>query len=186
MVQPYTFITLCWVIFFVVWLISAFFAKSYVRRGTYGIGIRVLVIIAAFVLYQYPATRHFLMNGPFSTASPAVEWFGVFVCACGIAFAIWARFYLGRNWGTPMSLKKDAELVTSGPYRYVRHPIYSGMILAMLGTTLVIFWWIVPLICFSVYFVLAAKKEEGIMSREFPNTYPDYMKRSKMLIPFVL
>jgi protein-S-isoprenylcysteine O-methyltransferase Ste14 len=135
------------------------------------------------------AAREFLFEPLFKeqgyVLNPAIQWLGVVICACGMAFAIWARFHLGRNWGMPMSLKKDAELVTTGPYAYVRHPIYTGMILAMLGTTLVIIWWAVPLVAFFVYFVYSAKTEEKIMLGEFGARYTEYMKHTKMLIPFV-
>jgi protein-S-isoprenylcysteine O-methyltransferase Ste14 len=178
-----TAVTICWIVFIVFWLVSAFNAKKYVHRGSWGMGIRILIAIAIVVLLQFPSTRDFLLQQQFTSA--AVQWLGVVLCACGVAFAIWARVYLGRNWGMPMSLKQNAELVTTGPYAYVRHPIYTGMILAMLGTTLVIVWWIVALVCFFVYFIYAARTEEKIMTNEFPNQYPDYMKRSKMLIPFV-
>ena len=62
---------------------------------------------------------------------------GTLVFACGIGLAVWARLHLGRNWGMPMTQRAEPELVTSGPYRFVRHPIYSGLLAAMLGTALV-------------------------------------------------
>ena len=62
---------------------------------------------------------------------------GAVLSTCGIALAVWARLHLGRNWGMPMTQRAEPELVTSGPYRFVRHPIYSGLLAAMLGTALV-------------------------------------------------
>ena len=61
---------------------------------------------------------------------------GVALCALGVGLAIYARFYLGSNWGLPMSRKANPELITSGPYAFVRHPIYSGLLLAMIGSAL--------------------------------------------------
>ena len=102
-------------------------------------------------------------------------------------FAIWARIFIGRNWGMPMTLKEGHELVTTGPYSYVRHPIYAGILLAMLGSALVFgLWWFAIFFITAINFVYAAKKEEGLMLQQFPNAYPDYMKRTKMLIPFLL
>jgi protein-S-isoprenylcysteine O-methyltransferase Ste14 len=184
MLAPITVVTVCWVVFIAYWIFSAIGTKRYARYGSYGFGVRIVIAIAIVFLLQVPAARDFLLSGQ-EFLSPVIQWIGVVLCVCGVAFAIWARVYLGRNWGMPMSLKQDAELVTSGPYEYVRHPIYTGMILAMLGPTLVIIWWIVPFAFFLVYFVWAAKTEEKIMRNEFPNQYPDYMKRSKMLIPFI-
>jgi protein-S-isoprenylcysteine O-methyltransferase Ste14 len=117
--------------------------------------------------------------------SPALASIGIALAALGIGFAIWARVYLGRNWGMPMSLKEDAELITSGPYAYVRHPIYGGLLVAMLGSALVSVWWIVAWVLFIVYFIWSAKTEEGIMAEQFPQAYSAYMKRTKMFIPFI-
>ncbi len=112
---------------------------------------------------------------------------GVAVCALGIAIAIWARTYIGRNWGMPMSLRAGHELVTTGPYAYVRHPIYTGILLAFTGSTLVN-WFprILLLGIFLAYFVYAAKSEERSMLKQFPNEYPAYVTRTKMLVPFLL
>jgi protein-S-isoprenylcysteine O-methyltransferase Ste14 len=112
---------------------------------------------------------------------------GVALCAFGIGLAIWARAHLGRNWGMPMARMESPELVTSGPYAFVRHPIYTGMLTAMLGST---FGesplWLVPLVLFGIYFVYSARNEEKLMLEQFPEQYPEYMSRTKMLVPFVL
>jgi protein-S-isoprenylcysteine O-methyltransferase Ste14 len=98
-----------------------------------------------------------------------------------------ARIHLGRNWGMPASRKENPELITSGPYAYLRHPIYAGIILAMLGTTIgASVFWAIPFLLFSVYFVYAARREENIMITQFPEQYPAYMRRTRMLLPFVL
>ena len=87
----------------------------------------------------------------------------------------------------PVSRKEDPELVMSGPYAHVRHPIYGGIMLAMLGTTIgATVFWSVPLLVFSLYFLSAARREESIMIAQFPEQYPAYMRRTRMLLPFVL
>ena len=122
-----------------------------------------------------------------TTARPGVlGGIGVAACLAGFAFAVWARIELGRNWGMPMSLKEGHELVTAGPYAYVRHPIYGGILLAVLGSALAESpAWLVLLAIFSVYFLYSAKTEEGLMRTLFPGQYPDYVRKTKMLIPFV-
>jgi protein-S-isoprenylcysteine O-methyltransferase Ste14 len=86
----------------------------------------------------------------------------------------------------PMSIKDHPELVIQGPYVYVRHPIYTGIIFAMLGSALALgLWWLIFGIVMFLYFIYSAVKEEKTMIREFPNEYPAYKKRTKMLIPFV-
>ncbi len=120
------------------------------------------------------------------TPAPWVGWLGAILSFVGIAFAVWARYHLGKNWGMPMSVKDHPELVTTGPYRYVRHPIYTGVILSAIGTALVVGdWWICILALMCIYFIFSALQEEKLMAAEFPNQYPEYKKRSKMLIPFI-
>jgi protein-S-isoprenylcysteine O-methyltransferase Ste14 len=86
-----------------------------------------------------------------------------------------------------MTLKQGHELVTTGPYAYVRHPIYSGVLLAMFGSVLVMsLLWLVVLLLNGLQFIYAARREEQLMLKTFPNEYADYMKRTKMIIPFVM
>ena len=112
---------------------------------------------------------------------------GASVVLLGVGLAVYARIYLGRNWGMPMSRKEEPELVTGGPYAFVRHPIYTGIVLAMLGSAIgesVI--WVVMLTVFAPYFVYSARREEQLIREQFPAQYPDYMRRTKMIVPFVL
>ena len=85
--------------------------------------------------HRLGATAH---AAPSDISRPVLAWIGLALFLAGLAVAIWARVHLGRNWGMPMSEKADAELVTTGPYRWIRNPIYSGLILAMIGTALAV------------------------------------------------
>jgi len=86
-----------------------------------------------------------------------------------------------------MSVKESPELVVTGPYAYVRHPIYTGVILGMLGSALVAGWiWLIVALVAAAYFIWSATHEEKQMEQTFPDAYPAYKKRTKMLIPFVL
>jgi protein-S-isoprenylcysteine O-methyltransferase Ste14 len=174
-----------WIVFLVVWLVLAADTKAYARRNASSSGARVLILLVIPVLLRPPGIRHFFGRLERAIWSPELASVGIVLVALGISLAIWARLHLGRNWGMPMTLKQDAELVTSGPYAYVRHPIYTGVILAMLGSTLVSVWWSLALVLFSIYFVWSAKTEEKIICEQFRDKYPAYMKRTKMLIPFV-
>jgi len=113
---------------------------------------------------------------------------GLVVTSLGAAFAIWARLTLGRNWSATVTVKEDHSFVYRGPYRVVRHPIYAGILLAMLGTATVydeagcflavvfafVGWW------------LKTRKEEDFMAQEFGEEYRRYQKNVKRLIPFVI
>ncbi|MDA8271395.1 MAG: isoprenylcysteine carboxylmethyltransferase family protein [Actinomycetota bacterium] len=105
----------------------------------------------------------------------------------GLGFAIWARVHIGRNWGTPMTQRDDPELVTSGPYRFVRHPIYSGILVAGVGTAMALLsWvWVTAVVLTGIYFVYSATVEERYMNERFPESYQAYKRSTKMLVPFI-
>jgi protein-S-isoprenylcysteine O-methyltransferase Ste14 len=93
---------------------------------------------------------------------------------------------IGRNWGVPMTRKEEPELVTSGPYRLVRHPIYSGILLAGIGTAVSLSWfWLIAVGVAAAYFVYSATVEERYLSEQFPDAYPAYRRSTKMLVPYV-
>jgi protein-S-isoprenylcysteine O-methyltransferase Ste14 len=168
-----------WVVFVVVWVMASFGAKRG-SRGARSIWPRLLAVGAFLVL-------RFVKPNTLEIHSVAVRAVGTGTVIAGIAFAIWARLYLGSNWGMPMTRKDDPELVTSGPYRFVRHPIYSGILLAGLGTALVTtLWLLVGVVGLAGLFTYSATVEEKIMSSSFPDAYRSYRARTKMLIPFVL
>ena len=87
----------------------------------------------------------------------------------------------------PMSRKENPELVTSGPYAYVRHPIYTGILIAMLGSAIgASAFWLIPLVLLGIYCVYSARREEKRMMEQFAEQYLQYMSRTKMLVPFLL
>jgi protein-S-isoprenylcysteine O-methyltransferase Ste14 len=111
---------------------------------------------------------------------------GIALFAAGLSFAVWARVHLGRNWGTPMTQKDEPELVTSGPYHRVRHPIYSGILVAGVGTAIALsWWWLAAVGLGAIYFLYSATAEERFLAEQFPNDYPAYQRSTKMLVPFV-
>jgi protein-S-isoprenylcysteine O-methyltransferase Ste14 len=172
-----------WVLFWVAWLAAALTAKRSARSGMrHFLGVRLVFFVIVVLL-----SRSGAFKGPHHVVSNAVlQGIGLALFLTGLGLAVWARFYLGRNWGTPMSEKVDAELVTTGPYRYIRNPIYSGLILAAIGTAVAVNWyWLLAAVFMSAYFTYSAIVEERIMERLFPNDYPAYKRSTKMLIPLV-
>jgi protein-S-isoprenylcysteine O-methyltransferase Ste14 len=172
------------------WAISAVGVKRNLdRRASWKeFGLRGLVAALVLLLLAVPPLRHLLRElQADQTRSAALGAIGVILCAAGIGLMVAARIHLGRNWGMPVSRKEDPELVMSGPYARVRHPIYGVIMLAMLGTTIgASVFWAVPLVLFGIYFVFAARREENNMTMQFPEQYPAYMRRTRMLLPLVL
>jgi protein-S-isoprenylcysteine O-methyltransferase Ste14 len=144
--------------------------------------IRAVILVVVIVLVRLGAFRgHGLHSDPLRAA------LGLALFGLGLAFAICARIHLGRNWGSPMTEKNEPELVTSGPYHVVRHPIYAGILIAGIGTAVALsWWWLSPVVVAGVYFLYSATVEERYLAEQFPSDYPAYKRTSKMLIPFVL
>jgi protein-S-isoprenylcysteine O-methyltransferase Ste14 len=140
-----------------------------------------LTIISVFVVVRV------LRGGGLAVHSPVLGVIGAVLFACGLALAIWARIHLGRNWGMPMTQRVEPELVTSGPYRFVRHPIYSGLLLGVVGTALATnFLGLAIAVILCAYFYYAATVEEKNLVVAFPTAYPAYREHTKKLIPFLL
>lgn len=184
-----TVLRLLWLAFGIYWLIAASQAKRNVRRASWGVeagaGLAVAVLIVVLLRVTSFQVGHGLLRA--LAPGPIGGGIGILLCVVGMAFAVWARVTLGRNWGTPMSVKEDPELVTTGPYALVRHPIYSGMLLAMVGSALAVGGvYLIPAVIIGLYFLLAARSEEGLMARQFPEAYARYRAKTKLLIPYLL
>jgi len=170
-----------WAAFWLYWLVAAFSMKRGRVPWSRELGIRVVIIVVVILLFRSGAFRHHGLN-----TDPWRAGVGLALFALGLGFAIWARVHIGQNWGTPMTQKNEPELVTSGPYHLVRHPIYSGILGAGLGTALALSWgWLAAVALGGVYFVYSATVEERYMTEQFPDAYPLYKSSTKMLVPFV-
>jgi protein-S-isoprenylcysteine O-methyltransferase Ste14 len=176
-------LAIVWLVFWVFWLIAAFTAKSGKSGGWTGIrGLRVFIFAAFYIVVRDVGLRqHSLRPGP------ALAAIGLALFLLGLGLAVWARLYIGRNWGTPMSRKEEPELVTTGPYHLIRHPIYSGLILALIGTALATtLWGLIAVPILGGFFIFSATREEAYLTDQFQDTYRAYKHSTKMLIPFVL
>ena len=176
-----------WLVFVAYWALAAVGAKRNASRHLWrgGIGLRLVLILLIAVVVRSPSLRDFLAQAQRSAShSSVLGWTGVALCVLGFGLAIYARWHLGSNWGMPMSLKEQPELVTSGPYAFIRHPIYTGLILAMIGSAIgVNVSWALLLVPVSAYFILSARQEESAMLQQFPEQYAAYMARTGMLVP---
>jgi protein-S-isoprenylcysteine O-methyltransferase Ste14 len=177
-----------WVIY-ALWLTLVLYLTIFAigtKRDTEGhllqsIGV-LLAIIAAFLLPHLEVFQ--LVN--FAPVSPILSGIGTIIAVVGMVFLVWARQSLGRNWSQTVSAKEGHELITSGPYHYVRHPVYTGGLIACIGSVIVAGGVFVFLFVFlTPLFLWRIGAEDKLMAQQFPNEYPDYKRRTKRLIPFV-
>jgi len=171
-----------WAAFWLYWIVAAFSMKRGRVPWSRELRIRAVIVVVVVILVRAGAFRnHGIQTDPWRAG------IGLALFALGLAFAIWARLNIGRNWGTPMTQKDEPELVTSGPYRFVRHPIYSGILTAGVGTAVALsWWWIIAVALGGFYFIYSAIVEERYLTEQFPDAYPAYKRSARMLVPFIL
>jgi protein-S-isoprenylcysteine O-methyltransferase len=179
----------CWIIFLVVWVVAAISTKRSVYRESAEQRLRysLLLVAGCFLLF-----RGYRLSYPLSArVIPHLEiiaWAGAILCVAGLGFCVWARLTLGRNWSGTVTLKEGHELIVRGPYRLVRHPIYTGLLVMSLGTFIVVgrAVGIVGLVLVFISFWIKLADEERVMVKQFPGQYAAYRARVKRLIPFLL
>ena len=187
-------VLVCWIIFFVFWVISARSAKSSQEtRGWLG-GKWSSILLSfgfLFMILSELLTRVGLqldpLTRPLMSLSRLVEVFIILLLTGGLVLAILARRTIAGNWSVAVSFQEGHELVTSGPYRFVRHPIYTGILLMVLGTTLYLdslFAWIGFFIVLTTL-RLKLGQEEALLAVYFPKDYAVYKQHTKALIPFI-
>ena len=170
-----------WAVFWLYWLVAAFSMKRGRISWSRELRIRAAIAVIVIVLIRLRVFRGHGLNTDLWRAGIGLVLFGL-----GLAFAIWARVHIGRNWGGPMTQKVEPELVTSGPYRLVRHPIYSGVLVAGAGTAVALSWvWLIAVGLAGIYFLYSATVEERYLTEQLPDAYPVYKRSTKMLVPFI-
>ena len=172
-----------------VWLAGLAFTKPTVRSQAAGARIFHLVLaLTGFFLLGSTAIRPGWLGMRFLPDVPALGYVGLGLTGVGCLFAIWARLTLGGNWSARATVKAGHELIVRGPYALARHPIYTGLLLASLGTMLAGGEWrcVVGIVLVAVAFAIKMSQEELLMMETFPHAYPLYRQRVKALIPGVI
>ena len=178
----------CWILFAVIWMVAAFWTKQLVYQERRGL-LRYSLPLAIGAYLIFKGSR---FSNPLSfRLLPHVEalaWAGVVLCVAGLAFCVWARLALGSNWSGVVTFKGGHELITRGPYAIVRHPIYTGFLIMIVGTVIV-FGHVAGIIALPFIFWglwIKLRYEEKLMLEKFPEAYAAYRRRVKRLVPFVL
>lgn len=183
---PMQWIPLCWMAFGLYWLVSAFNRKVTKKRETYFERLRYTVpLLIAFYLLFRPEAHYGWLGTRFVPASPATEWTGVGITAAGVAIAIWARWHLGSNWSGVVTLKEGHELIRTGPYHAIRHPIYTGMLIGLFGTLITVgeVRGLVALTIAWLSFYVKARREESFLMQEFGPAFSEHQRNTGMFFP---
>ena len=178
-----------WIVLCGFWLLAATAQKRTIRRQS--TGSRLLQVIIVFLgvapLFLHPF-RSGLLGENFLTGRVSIHIIGLLLTLAGATLAIWARVVLGTNWSGLVTVKENHALITNGPYTWVRHPIYSGLLLALLGTALVqgkvVYLIVISLAAVALWVKL--RTEERFMYETFGEEYRYYHQNVKALIPHVL
>jgi protein-S-isoprenylcysteine O-methyltransferase Ste14 len=177
---------LCWVLY---WWVASRDVKVTVRREPFVSRLSHIVpLVLAFILLSGSSAPTPLLGRRFLPLAEWPFWLGLLLTATGLLFSVWARVYLGKNWSGTVTIKQDHELITTGPYSLVRHPIYTGLLLAILGSAVARGEWrgILALALATVALWRKLRFEERWMREQFGDTYDAYAKRAAALVPFVL
>jgi protein-S-isoprenylcysteine O-methyltransferase Ste14 len=178
-------IWLGWVLY---WWLSSRDVKATARRESTLSRLMHLgpMLLAAAILWA-PTLGVTVLDARFLPRTPWAFRIGAVVTIAGLAFSIWARRHLGRNWSAIVTLKEGHELVTSGPYALVRHPIYTGLLFGFLGSAIARGHWS-GLLAVALFFLSALRKyrlEERWMRERFGADYEAYRARVKAIVPFL-
>jgi protein-S-isoprenylcysteine O-methyltransferase Ste14 len=183
-----SFFPVVWIAFVVYWRIKAADTKAAQRHEpAASVILRVLAILIVIVLLS---TTRIPLPWLYRQLWPSglwPFWIGAAVTVAGLLFAVWARKYLGRNWSSSVTIKQDHELITSGPYALVRHPIYTGILTGFLGTAIALSQvrGFVALVVMFVVFLAKFRREEEWMRSQFGETYVAYAHQTAALVPYL-
>jgi protein-S-isoprenylcysteine O-methyltransferase Ste14 len=177
----------CWITFLVWWTVAALWVKPAREQQPLWQRLLHLVVLALVILLLRGTLGGTLATRELLPRSRSTEVVADLLTVAGLGIAIWARTVLGRNWSARVTLKVGHELIDTGPYRVVRHPIYSGLLLMILGTA-VMAGNLSGLLAVAIFFVaiwLKLRREEALMTANFP-PYAEYKARTKALVPYLL
>lgn len=168
------------------WLISAFGRKPAQRReNPFARLVHTLFMALAFFLLYTRNPAYDWLQTRLLPHSLGVRWLGAFVTAAGIWLAIWARAHLGKQWSGDVTIREDHKLIATGPYARIRHPIYTGLLLAILGTAIILgeVRGFLALLIATVGFWYKARKEEGFLRAQFGEAFEEHKRRTGFFLP---
>jgi protein-S-isoprenylcysteine O-methyltransferase Ste14 len=184
----YWLVVVAWIVWDGYWILSARGVKRAASKEPWtSRGPVVLGLVLSPTLLLAPGWFGNFMGQRFLPQDDLIYVLGILLLAFGVYWAFWARHTLGSNWSGRVTIKQDHELVTVGPYRFVRHPIYTGVMFAFLGSAIALgrVGGLFALGIMLAIFFYKMRLEEKVLDQHFGNKYADYRKITKTLIPLV-
>jgi protein-S-isoprenylcysteine O-methyltransferase Ste14 len=181
-------IVLCWCIYLAYWLFTACSVKRTAeRQNPVWLGVRIAVVLVAILLFRNVGPLSPYTSQVLWSYTPTVGMIATLVSLAGLTVMLWARTILGRNWSGAVTFKEQHELVEQGPYRYIRHPIYSGLLMLVLGVSILggSAGGFAAFVVILLWFWFKAHQEERLLAKHFPEEYPRYRARVKGFVPLV-
>jgi protein-S-isoprenylcysteine O-methyltransferase Ste14 len=185
-ITPQQIVNSSWILFGIYWLVSAFSAKKTEKREPSAERLGHIILMAAGYILLFQGNDNWgSLNHRFLPAVPWIAWLGAAITFAGALFAIWARWHLGRNWSAAVTIKRDHQIIRTGPYAYIRHPIYTGMLAAVFGSALTAGEYR-GLLAFAIFlfgFYRKARKEEKFLAANFAEPFLKHKKRTGFFLP---
>jgi protein-S-isoprenylcysteine O-methyltransferase Ste14 len=175
-----------WVAFVLYWVWAARSQKRLQRREpVLARLLHVAYMAFGFALLYAPDPRFGPLNRRFLPEREWIDTLGAVLTVAGVAFAIWARHHIGRNWSGQVTIRQGHELIRTGPYAHIRHPIYTGILLALAGTAieLGVYRALLAFVVLFVGFTIKARREESFLSSEFGSAFEEHRRHTGFLLP---
>jgi protein-S-isoprenylcysteine O-methyltransferase Ste14 len=175
-----------WIVFVAYWLVGALKTRRTERTESFASRYGILFLeIAGFVLLFVGETGIGILGQKVLPRTYALDVTGVVLTWAGIALALWARWHLGQYWSARITIKEDHQLIRTGPYARLRHPIYSGLDLAAIGSALAIDRWrcVVGVFLIILGYWIKAKKEERMLTAQFGADFQEHCRHTGFLFP---
>ena len=182
------FFPVVWILFLVYWQIKAVHTKTTQRLEPVASRIlRVVIFLIAIALLAISRLPLPWLYLPLWPAGLWPFWLGAAITIAGLLFAVWARAYLGTNWSRSVTIKQGHELITTGPYAMVRHPIYTGILTGFLGMAIAIAQVRGVIVCVLIFlaFWMKFRMEEQWMRSQFGEAYATYAHQTAALLPYL-
>jgi protein-S-isoprenylcysteine O-methyltransferase Ste14 len=175
-----------WEAWWIYWLLAALFAARSKYFEGWGLRIQHLVPLFAGLFLIFHSRDYSLIHGRLYENN-GVAHVGNLVTAVGLLFAVWARVHLGKYWSGMVTLKEGHRLIRRGPYRIVRHPIYTGMLLGALGSALTAATGdgLVGFVVMTACLVVKSRREEKLLTSEFGDEYRQFQREVAALVPLI-